>query len=179
MASFFDLTANADNVTFVAGQTADKLVRGLGGNDTLTGSSSAEDINGNIGNDSILGGGGDDTLRGGKGDDVLIGGVGDDYLFGNTGSNIVTGGDGVDVYVLARGGTIEITDYNDTDDFIGLPVGLARSEITVAQGTGTQSANTLITLNSTGAVLGIVRNTDASLLSGTLTVLSDISAFLL
>ncbi|HYO09177.1 MAG TPA: calcium-binding protein [Tepidisphaeraceae bacterium] len=54
------------------------IVRGLGGNDTISGSSFAERIEGGAGNDSILGNGGNDTLDGGAGGDTLKGGAGND-----------------------------------------------------------------------------------------------------
>ncbi|WP_137924497.1 calcium-binding protein [Cupriavidus sp. 2SB] len=60
-------------------------IRGLGGNDSLTG--------GNL-NDRLDGGEGNDTLNGGAGDDTLIGGVGNDLL---------NGGSGSDTFVFSKG----------------------------------------------------------------------------
>ncbi|MBQ0920052.1 M10 family metallopeptidase C-terminal domain-containing protein [Hydrogenophaga aromaticivorans] len=59
------------------------------GNDSITGSSAANQLSGGLGSDSLMGAAGRDTLDGGDGDDTLTGGAGLDNL---------TGGDGVDVF---------------------------------------------------------------------------------
>lgn len=81
---------------------------GLGGDDTIYGSSYVDFINGDAGNDLLFGYGGDDallgwagndTLRGGIGNDLLHGGDGDDVLYGEAGTDALLGGFGDDVYV--------------------------------------------------------------------------------
>ena len=59
------------------------------GNNTLTGTSSAESFIARHGNDIISGGGGDDVIRGGQGHDTLIGGGGSDRLTGGSGTDII------------------------------------------------------------------------------------------
>ncbi|MCP4991974.1 MAG: calcium-binding protein, partial [Colwellia sp.] len=65
----------------------DDELHGLGGNDTLTGSS---------GNDKLYGGDGNDSLDGSSGDDLLYGGAGNDTLSVYTGTNVLDGGAGDD-----------------------------------------------------------------------------------
>ena len=81
-------------------------VWGLSGNDTIAGSSDAnERLFGNDGEDIIGGGGGNDILFGGKDsdrldgnedNDVIRGDSGDDFLFGGFGNDLFRGGQGND-----------------------------------------------------------------------------------
>ncbi len=96
MAIFVDLNDEANAVQLQPGALGGRLLRALGGNDTILGSDDPEDINGNLGNDLIVGQGGNDTLRGGQGLDTLLGGPGNDELYGNRGEDIVDGGEGND-----------------------------------------------------------------------------------
>jgi RTX calcium-binding nonapeptide repeat (4 copies)/Animal haem peroxidase len=82
--------ANVENLTYTGegsfigiGNSADNIITGGGGHDTL------------------WGGGGDDVLYGGGGDDLLFGGSGDDALFGGYGDDRFDGGSGDDVLYLA------------------------------------------------------------------------------
>jgi hypothetical protein len=72
---------------------------GGGGNDNLTGTTSADWILGGIGNDTLAGVGGNDSIEGGDGDDRLTGGAGQDTM---------DGGAGADTFVFSAGdsGTI-------------------------------------------------------------------------
>ncbi|MEP2530005.1 M10 family metallopeptidase C-terminal domain-containing protein, partial [Shimia sp.] len=88
----FDRTAGSYENTLIS---IENVLAGSG-NDTITGSSVANDIDGGSGNDTIFGDGGADTLRGGAGDDTLDGGAGDDTLIGGDGSDSMLGGDGAD-----------------------------------------------------------------------------------
>jgi Ca2+-binding RTX toxin-like protein len=74
-------------------------VNGGKGDDTITGSKSADDLRGGAGNDTLNGGDGNDTLLGGAGLDKLNGGDGDDtiLLVGTSDTNdILDGGAGTD-----------------------------------------------------------------------------------
>ncbi|HLO51809.1 MAG TPA: calcium-binding protein [Kamptonema sp.] len=81
-------------------------VWGLGGNDTIAGSSdSNERLFGNDGEDVIGGGSGNDILFGGKdsdrldgndNNDVVRGDSGDDFVFGGPGNDLLRGGQGND-----------------------------------------------------------------------------------
>ena len=62
-------------------------VIGTAGNDTLTGSSLAEEMLGLDGNDRLFGLGGNDRLVGGNGADILDGGAGNDTMNGGLGND--------------------------------------------------------------------------------------------
>ncbi len=90
----YDGTTNADTLTGLTGQT--NRIQGLGGNDTITGSTLS---------DWLDGGGGDDILNGGAGNDFLIGGAGNDALNGGTGN---------DTYRFGRGSGMDtLSDYEN------------------------------------------------------------------
>ncbi len=67
------------------------------GNDTLAGSSTADELDGFAGDDRLLGRGGADRLVGDVGTDTLYGGSGGDLLLGQDGADRLYGGDGDDV----------------------------------------------------------------------------------
>jgi len=73
-----------------------KVIRGLDGNDTITGSAFADSIYGGNGNDTITGGPGNDYLEGNVGNDTLTGSAGNDTLVGGTGADTLSGGVGND-----------------------------------------------------------------------------------
>jgi len=62
--------------------TVPVVLRGNGGDDTLTGGSANDLLTGGAGNDVLYGGGGDDTLYGDDGTNHLIGGGGNDSIRG-------------------------------------------------------------------------------------------------
>lgn len=131
----------------------------LGGNDTVIGSADSELILGNDGQDSISSGEGNDTLFGGKGNDQLFGGAGDDFLSGDRDIDTLTGGQGSDTFALSTGGGLDIiTDFENTTDYIQLPVGVSISDILI-QAAG---ANTILSLRSTGEQLAQLNNVQAS-----------------
>ena len=97
LASIENLTGSDHNDT-LGGDENPNVLKGGGGNDTLTGGD--EGITG--AGDMLYGGAGRDTLDGDGGNDTLNGGAGDDDL---------TGGDGNDTFVFAAGhGDDVITD---------------------------------------------------------------------
>jgi hypothetical protein len=69
-------------------------VLGGSGNDSITGSTAANELDGGTGNDTITGGSGDDLIDGGAGNDRIIGGIGNDTLDGESGIDQVDGGAG-------------------------------------------------------------------------------------
>jgi Ca2+-binding RTX toxin-like protein len=76
------------------------------GDQSVTGSESANTITGNAGNNQIDGGAGDDTLIGGDGNDSLLGNTGNDSLVGGLGDDFYRVGSAGDVVVeLAGQGT--------------------------------------------------------------------------
>ena len=93
------------------------------GDDTLTGSASADvldggpgndTLSGRDGNDQLLGGPGNDILDGGRGDDQLLGGEGDDQFVWNPGdgSDLVEGQGGVDTLVFNGSNVAENVDLS-------------------------------------------------------------------
>lgn len=83
-------------------------VFGLGGNDTLTGTS---------GSDLLYGGSGDDRLDGRGGNDRIYGGEGDDRLTGGGGRDLLNGGLGDDLFVVDASlpGHVTIEDFRLSD----------------------------------------------------------------
>ncbi len=65
-------------------------------NDTLTGSTAADNIQGGAGNDSLTGDAGADTIDGGTNDDIIAGGGDSDSLLGGAGNDTVAGDAGAD-----------------------------------------------------------------------------------
>ena len=149
--------------------------KGGNGNDTLSGTSGRDLLNGGNGSDTLSGGNGNDILNGGNGNDflyggisndVLVGGNGDDLLNGGQGNDTLTGGNGRDSFVLAvREGTDTITDFKNDTDFLALSGGLSFGQLIIAQGTGIDSTNTLISLNSSNEVLAILNGVNASMIN--------------
>lgn len=83
------------NNSIVGTSLADQLF-GLGGNDVLKGGGGNDKLFGGSGNDSLFGDAGNDTLNGDSGNDKLDGGSGNDKLFGGTGNDTLKGGTGND-----------------------------------------------------------------------------------
>ena len=145
---------NRNSVTFLNDRS--NRTRGFDGSDDV--------INAQGGNDLIEGLSGDDLLRGGMGNDVLIGGEGNDSL---------TGGEGRDIFVLASdGGSDTITDFVSEDDLIGLAGELSFEQMTLSQGSGNQSGNTLISLTSSNELLATLVGVQANTLSSSNFVLA-------
>lgn len=106
----------------IVGNIAANFIRGLDGNDNVSGGGGADDINGNVGSDTVDGGEGDDTVRGGQGDDLVQGGVGDDpHVNGNLGSDTVYGHTGDDTLFGGQGGDRLFGD--DGDDWLSGDLG--------------------------------------------------------
>lgn len=100
--NMMDLTDEADAWT---GDYGNDSVKGMGGDDTLTGDAGAgqdsdgasdDFINGNMGDDEVNGGQGNDTLRGGADDDMVSGGAGNDSIHGDLGDDTLMGDGGAD-----------------------------------------------------------------------------------
>ena len=119
VSQFFNVNSFAHNKQF---QFSDKTVSvadlqtgnipfalsGDNNNNTLYGSTLADEIYGLDGNDTLYGYNGNDVLQGGLGNDLLNGGIGDDTLYGGT-------GDDADIYVLGLGhGHDVIIDSDDS-----------------------------------------------------------------
>ena len=148
------------------------IIRGDGGTNILRGSGGADTIYGGGGNDMLSGStswspnsdsasqrqqaandSGDDTndyLYGQAGDDVLIGTIGDNILDGGTGADTIYSGGGSDTIVLRvgdGGSTLAaadtFADFTDGSDVLGMDDNLQFSQLTIAQGTGSNSSDTI------------------------------------
>jgi Ca2+-binding RTX toxin-like protein len=93
---------------------------GSEGDDSINGTSSAENFYGQRGNDTIEGFGGNDYLSGEIGNDILLGGSNNDILLGGTGYNILIGGEGKDTFVLENNGTALISDFDPKNDTLAI-----------------------------------------------------------
>ena len=118
------------------------------------------------------GDGGADKLYGGAGNDTLYGASGDDTLDGGTGTDTLAGGSGTDTFIIRSGdGSSELTDadiildFQDGTDVIGLDGGLTFNDLTIAQGSGSNSSHTTIRITSSGEYLAIVENISVSNIS--------------
>lgn len=110
----------------IAAEAGNDLVFGLEGNDTLSGGGGNDRLNGGSGNDTINGDAGSDQLYGEAGEDRLSGGRGNDTLRGGTGNDILTGNEGSDRFNFfnpALDGIDTITDFDVTQDIVGIYVG--------------------------------------------------------
>ena len=149
--------ANA-NILKTGGGTGADTIYGLAGNDTIEAS-----LNGNGANHTFYGGAGDDTLKGG---------VGDDTLDGDIGADTITTGNGSDTIVLRSGSGGDsltdadtIKDFTDGTDVFGLDNKLVFGNLSISQGTGSNSSHAIIRVGSSGEFLALVENINASSLT--------------
>ena len=170
------LTGSSDANAIFGGSGSDTLY-GLSGDDKLYGdiggssywSSSLYQLHGNLreGHGDNENEFGDDILFGGAGSDTLVGDKGNDQLDGGTGSDTITTGSGSDTIVLRAGDggsaitdADTITDFADGTDVLGLDDGLLFTDLTIAQGTGDNANDTIISKGS--EYLAILQGVKAS-----------------
>ena len=79
------------------------IIRGNGGDDTITGSDRNDEIEGGAGNDTLDGADGSDEIQGGADDDTIEGGSGDDTVNGNGGDDLLLDQDSGDAVSNAVG----------------------------------------------------------------------------
>ena len=155
-----------DFYNVVAGPTA--------GDDTLVGTSGADNIDGLAGNDAISGNGGNDFLRGGAGDDTISGNTGNDSLYGDAGSDILNGGTGDDSLSGGAGrdtftfsasfGSDTINDFTVGFDSINLSALSIADFNALLSNTADVSGNAVITLS--GNTITLTSVTKSQLLQG-------------
>ena len=92
-----------------------------------------------------------ENIIAGSGDDTVVGNNVANVIDGGTGADAITTGDGADTVVLREGdggSTIadadQITDFANGTDMLGLDDGLLYTDLTIAQGTGGNSSDTII-----------------------------------
>jgi hypothetical protein len=106
--NIYEVTVQASDGSLMDTQALSITVTDVG-NETITGTSSADNLAGAGGNDSILGLGGDDTLDGGIGLDTIVGGDHSDLIIGGDGADKLTGGNDGDTFHYSS-----ITEAGDT-----------------------------------------------------------------
>ncbi|MDD2725429.1 MAG: calcium-binding protein [Methylovulum sp.] len=106
-------STRADNIW---GGSDNDLLRGYAGDDDLYGEEGNDELQGQDGADTLDGGDGNDTLFGGNGMDVLNGGDDDDYLVGGNDIDYLYGGDGVDTFYGGSGN--DYVDGGNQDDVV-------------------------------------------------------------
>jgi predicted extracellular nuclease len=153
---------NRNAVTFL--NDRNNNIRGFeDSNDVINAQGGDDTVRGLSGDDLVRGGAGNDRLLGGDGNDSLVGDEGNDLLNGGADNDIYRGGSGRDTFVLAaRAGTDTIVDFEDGIDLLGLAGRLTFGQLTVAQGTGAQSSDTLIRVTRTGELLSTLTGIQAS-----------------
>lgn len=163
----YTMAANVENLFMNAGAT-DATGNGL--DNSMDGNSATNTIYGSDGNDTIDGGGGTDWLEGGDGHDYLLGGTDRDTLYGGLGNdtldggasnNFMYGGDGNDVYYLGTGADLVVENsgegvdtvyYNSTGSYT--LTANVENLVTVANGTGNSSDNTVTGDTSSNTLTG-------------------------
>jgi Ca2+-binding RTX toxin-like protein len=137
----------------IRGSQGNDYISGGKGDDDLYGEAGNDSLFGDKNRDIFNGGFGDDILRGGKGNDFMSGGEGSDTLIGDADVDVYKGDGGRDVFVLRRdqAGQIQdlsavkpllpsvpdqiqlpdaiITDFNLTEDIIGVTAGLTKADL--------------------------------------------------
>lgn len=119
------ISTEYDDTIDASASSQDLLTYTLGGADTVTGGSGADQLYVGAGDDVADGGAGDDQIYGDAGDDILSGGSGVDLVYGDDGADILSGGAdddtlsggaGDDVFVYGDGsGNDTITDFDMGD----------------------------------------------------------------
>jgi len=89
-----DLLFSANDI--IVGTSGADSLDGYGGNDSINAGSGRDWIAGGVGNDTLLGAAGADTLSGGEGNDSLLGGTESDALYGDAGRDTLSGDAGND-----------------------------------------------------------------------------------
>jgi serralysin len=91
-----EIAINFENANFIVGNNT---VRGTSAANNITGGGGNDHLEGRGGNDRLLGGNGDDTIAGGLGADILDGGLGTDTLDLNGSTFLILGS--VDVQLIS------------------------------------------------------------------------------
>jgi Ca2+-binding RTX toxin-like protein len=119
------------------------VLKGNGGDNTITGGSAYDYMLGDAGADVLLGAGGDDHLLGGGDNDIIDGGTGNDQISGGSGDDILTGGAGADsfeFYGLDSYQDDRITDFESGVDVIDIWDADMNSFSLTSTATGTEIA---------------------------------------
>jgi Ca2+-binding RTX toxin-like protein len=121
--------------------------QGGAGNDTITGTSSADSLQGGTGNDTLVGGLGNDTIDAGADDDTIRAGAGDDTITTGAGADFIDGAS-----FGGAGTTDRIIDFNGTLDIADLSSFFSQLNVLRAN-TVILSGNAHVTLPGGGTII--------------------------
>lgn len=91
-----DTLSGSNSAEVINGDAGIDIITARSGNDTVDGGAGADNINGGDGNDSLAGGSENDIINGGLGNDSIDGGLDNDSLLGGDGNDTVLGSFGND-----------------------------------------------------------------------------------
>ncbi len=131
------------------GDEIDNVFITSGGDDVINGADGDDVIRTYSGDDTITGGTGDDMIRAGEGNDIIDAGDGRDVVDAGDGDDTVTLGAGEDIIQLGGAGQTTVTDFDPTEDSIGIAFGTDLSEIVIASAAG----GTMVTFGETTLLL--------------------------
>lgn len=161
-----DQLSGQDGNDALAGGDGNDALAGGDGNDTLLGQTGDDSLLGDEGNDQLYGDEGNDSLLGGAGNDQLYAGEGDNLLEGGAGQDTLHGGSGRNQFVIGAGtGSDTIFDFVAGKDYFGLRDGLIFEQLTITQGVGENTDNTLISLRDSSEILASLIGVQANTLS--------------
>lgn len=184
---FDTINGNSGNDTVLGGGGNDQL-RGGTNNDFVDGQSGDDTVNGNRDEDFVQGGDGSDFVRGGQGNDSLFGNNGNDLLVGDFGADNLTGGSGLDTFIFrtdtAAQGVVNadvVLDFNVFEgDRIGLDSRISTSDIIFDDSTdysnifgGGGQPDTVISIASSGLILGVIRDTSVNDVISRVDIIAD------
>src|SRR5260221_270892 len=114
------LTGNGSshNNVITGATTANNILNGNFGDDTLIGGAGGDSLSGGDGNNSESGGAGDDIIYAGLGNDSADGGAGNDFIIGDAGHDSLVGGTGDD-YLQGDAGNDNLTGGDGNDNLYG------------------------------------------------------------
>ncbi|XWK91439.1 MAG: hypothetical protein U7127_05565 [Phormidium sp.] len=153
----------------LVGFEGDDFLNGNQGKDTISGGEGNDIVHGGQNDDKLCGNVGNDTLYGDLGNDTICGCEGDDLIFGGAGNDTIAGGAGSDIFVLTSGaGNDVVLDFAIAQDKLSLTSGLNFPSLTITQGTGVQTNDTLIRIAATGELLASLVGVSASAIGSNL-----------
>ena len=171
--SIENLTGSAMKDT-LGGDEQNNVIKGMGGDDIITGGSAGEDkLYGGDGDDMITGSGTDaDELSGGAGDDDITGSSGNDKITGGMGDDIMDGNGGDDTYVFSpddgdgddiiEGGFDATTDKIDLSAFASLKAAVDDGDVELADLTEVRGTSVVVDLTDYGGGKIAIQSADAS-----------------
>ncbi len=164
--SSIDSTSTTQEDLELSTTTESNTIQGGDENDTFRGSKESDVLFGGSGDDTLIGRGNDDLLFGEEDNDFLAGDAGNDVLFGGSGNDTLEGGKGSDLFVLANDGGVDtVEDFEGGQDIIQLWGNLKFEDLTIIQGTGTNSNDVMISIANNQLLIGIIKNIESSELS--------------